>query len=68
MDITLREFATKYNTMLTRRHKRMSESYLYRLIREDIAGVNMKGNKPRELWFKYTFVGDKDSVRITINK
>lgn len=59
--VSLKEYADKYNTVLTRRGKRMSESYLYRLIREDRSG---KGG--RVLWFEYVLEGEKDRVWIII--
>ena len=33
--VSLKEYADNHNKVLTRRGKKMSESYLYRLIRED---------------------------------
>jgi hypothetical protein len=62
MEVTLKQFAQVYNTKLNRRGKRMCEGYLYRLIRQHKANTNT-----RELWFNYTFVGDKDSIRITVH-
>lgn len=59
--ISLAEYAAKYNPVLTRRGKRMSESYIYRLIRDDI-----KGNKSRELWFNYVLEGEKDRIYILL--
>ncbi|MES2287342.1 MAG: hypothetical protein V4547_16740 [Bacteroidota bacterium] len=59
--ISLKEFALHHNTVLTRRKKQMSESYLYRLIREDI-----KGNSTRKLWFNYELEGEKDRIWITL--
>lgn len=37
----------------------MSYGYLYRLIREDIKGINT-----RDLWFKYSLEGEKDRIWI----
>lgn len=59
--ITLAEYATIYNTVLNRRGHKMSESYLYRLIREDIAKTGK-----RKLWFKYILEGDKDRIFIEL--
>jgi hypothetical protein len=59
--ITLSEYAKKHNPVLTRRNKKMSESYLYRLIRDDIKGVST-----REIWFKYILEGDKDHIFIEL--
>ena len=59
--ITLKEYAEKHNPKLNRRGHKMSASYLYRLIRQDIKGVNS-----RDLWFKYVLEGDKDRIFIYI--
>lgn len=59
--ISLAEFANTYNTQLNRRGHKMSESYLYRLIREDIAQTSK-----RKLWFKYILEGDKDRIFIEL--
>lgn len=61
MKISLRDYALNHNPVKTRRNKQMSESYLYRLIREDIAGTNK-----RSLWFNYELEGEKDRIWITI--
>jgi len=60
--VSLREYAGKYNPILNRRGKPMSEGYLYRLIREDIRGINS-----RELWFKYELTGAKDRILIHLS-
>jgi hypothetical protein len=57
--ISLAEYAAKYNPQRTRRNHKMSESYLYRLIRQDI-----KGTGTRSLWFKYVLEGEKDRIWI----
>lgn len=62
MKVSLHDFANKYNTVLSRRGKRMSEGYLYRLIREDIKGTNT-----RSLWFKYVLEGEKDKIFIVLD-
>lgn len=59
--VTLKEYATKHNPVLSRRGKKMSEGYLYRLIREDIKGINS-----RDLWFNYVMEGEKDRIFILI--
>ncbi len=59
--ITLRDYALNHNKVLNRRHQPMSESYLYRLIREDIAG-----KCKRELWFEYLLEGPKQRIFILI--
>lgn len=58
--ISVAEFA-KINPVKTRRGHEMSGSYLYRLIRQDIAG-----ELTRPLWFDYEFEGDKDSIKILV--
>ncbi len=60
--VSLREYASKHNPVLNRRGKPMSEGYLYRLIREDIKGINS-----RELWFKYELTGEKDRIYIHLS-
>jgi len=59
--VSLADYAAKHNPIKTRRNKRMTESYLYRLIREDIAGTNT-----RALWFKYILEGEKDRIWIIL--
>jgi len=59
--VSLADYAAKHNPIKTRRGKRMTESYLYRLIREDIAGTNT-----RELWFEYILEGEKDRIWIIL--
>lgn len=61
MEITLNEFAKTYNKQLTRRGCKMSESYIYRLIRENESKTNT-----RLLWFKYRFEGDKKHIKIIV--
>lgn len=58
--VSLREYALNHNPKLNRRGFTMSESYLYRLIRE-----NMNGHS-RELWFKYILEGDKNHILIEL--
>ena len=60
--ITIKQFADQYNTVLTRRGHKMGESYIYRLIRQDIKG----SIKRRSLWFKYVLEGEKDRIFILI--
>jgi len=59
--VSLAEYAAKHNPELNRRGHKMSESYLYRLIREDIKGIGT-----RKLWFKYILEGDKDHIFIEL--
>lgn len=61
MKVSVEQYAKEYNPMLTRRGHKMSASYLYRLIRQDIAGVST-----RSLWFKYILEGDKDRIFIEL--
>ena len=61
MEISVKEYAEKYNPVLNRRGFKMSESYLYRLIKRDATGNNNKS-----LWFKYIFKGSKDAIKIVI--
>lgn len=62
MKISVEEYAAKYNPVLTRRNKKMSASYIYRLIRQDI-----KDELTRSLWFKYELTGEKDRIYIVLN-
>lgn len=64
--ISLLEYAHTHNPIKNRRGHPMTFSYLYRIIRENEAGVNNKGGKPRSLWFKYEFDGDKDRIWVII--
>lgn len=59
--LTLKEYALNHNPRLTRRGHKMSESYLYRLIRNDSKGVNTCS-----LWFKYVLEGDKQRIFIEL--
>ena len=59
--VSLKEYADKHNKVLTRRGKKMSESYLYRLIRQDMQGIST-----RSLWFDYVMEGEKDRIFIVI--
>lgn len=59
--ISLAEYAEKHNPELNRRGHKMSESYLYRLIREDIKKTNT-----RKLWFNYVLEGGKDRIYIVL--
>jgi len=60
--ISLSEYADKYNPVKNRRGHKMSESYLYRLIREDI-----KDNNSRPLWFNYILEGEKERIFVLID-
>jgi len=67
--ITVRQYADEFNPELNRRGHKMSEGYLYRLIRQDIGRdkVNGKIRKPsRPLWFKYVLIGDKERILIEL--
>ena len=59
--ISLKEYAEKVNPRLNRRGHPMSESYLYRLIRQD-----REGRLHFPLWFEYELVGEKEKVRIVV--
>lgn len=59
--ISLKEYAEKVNPRLNRRGHPMSESYLYRLIRQDKAGT-----LHFPLWFEYQLEGEKEKVRIVV--
>jgi hypothetical protein len=59
--VSLAEYAAKHNPKKTRRNKRMSESYLYRLIRQAEAG-----EATRPLWFDYVLEGEKDRIYILL--
>jgi len=59
--ISVELFAEKYNPILTRRNKKMSVSYIYRLIRQDL-----KDELTRPLWFKYELTGEKDRIYIIL--
>lgn len=60
--VTLLEYATTYNPVRTRRGHKMSASYLYRLIRQDISD-----ELTRPLWFKYMLEGEKDHIFIILD-
>lgn len=59
--ISLSDYANKYNPERNRRGHKMSEGYLYRLIRQDAAG-----KATRSLWFKYVMEGEKDRIYIVV--
>jgi len=59
--ISLKEYADKHNPKLNRRGHKMSEGYLYRLIRN-----NIKGTGTTALWFNYTLEGDKQRIFIEL--
>jgi len=61
MKISVKEYIDKHNKVLNRRGKPFSEGYLYRLIRQDIAGTSI-----RPLWFDYVLEGAKDRIYIVI--
>ena len=61
MKVSISDYINNHCTVLNRRGKPLSEGYLYRLIRQDIAG-----NYSRSLWFKYTLEGPKDRIFILI--
>ena len=69
--VSLKEYAEHYNTELTRRGKRMTESYIYRLIRQHQGTEKGEklANPPkglRDLWFKYELEGPKDRIWIVL--
>jgi len=59
--ISLSDYAKHHNPVLNRRGHKMSESYLYRLIRKDVKG------EPVKIWFKYILEGDKDRIYIILS-
>lgn len=65
--VSLKEYAEKYNDKLTRRGKRMSEAYLYRLIRRDLGRIKETEPKDtRAVWFDYELEGTKERIWIII--
>ncbi len=60
--VSLKEYAEKYNPVLSRRNKPMSWAYLYRLIRQDISGEST-----RKLWFKYELDGPKERIWVILD-
>lgn len=60
--ISVKEFIDHHNPRLTRRGKKMSASYIYRLIRQHHQGER------NDLWFDYAFDGEKDNISIIIKK
>lgn len=64
--VSLAEYAEKHNPRKNRRGFPMSESYLYRLIRETEAGI--RTSKQEVIWFNYVMEGDKNHIYILIDK
>jgi hypothetical protein len=64
--VSLKEYAEKHNPELTRRGKRMSEGYIYRLIRQDLGRDKKHPLPTRDLWFKYQLEGPKERIFIII--
>ena len=67
--ITVRQYADELNPELNRRGHKMSEGYLYRLIRQDMGRDKVKGKirtSSRSLWFKYVLIGEKERIMIEI--
>jgi hypothetical protein len=64
--VSLKEYAEHHNNKLTRRGKRMSEGYIYRLIRQDLGRDKTHPVATRNLWFKYELTGDKDKILIIL--
>ena len=67
--ISIKEFAEEHNTELNRRGHKMSESYIYRLIRQHLGRHKIKGKRSkatRELWFDYVLEGEKERILIEI--
>lgn len=64
--VTLKEYVEKHNTRLTRRGKKMSEGYIYRLIRQDLGRDKKYPVLTRDLWFTYEMEGDKDRIWIIL--
>lgn len=61
--VSLKEYAERHNPKLNRRGHKMSQSYLYRLIRENEEG---KRTGDKSLWFEYIMEGDKDHIYILL--
>lgn len=61
--VTVTEFIEKHNPVLTRRGKKMSKGYVYRLIRNHQQGI-----ESRSLWFDYVMEGEKDNIFILVDK
>ena len=59
--VSIKDFASTHNTKLNRRGQKMSQGYLYRLIRNDI-----KGTETGKIWFKYILEGDKQRIYIEV--
>ena len=59
--ISVEDFALNYNQVLSRRNKKMTPSYIYRLIRHHVEGISK-----RQLWFEYVMEGDKDRIYIVV--
>lgn len=59
--ISVDEYAANHNPVLSRRGHKMTASYIYRLIRQDISGIGK-----RSLWFKYVLEGDKERIFIQL--
>lgn len=69
--VSLKEYAEKYNTKHTRRGMPMTESYLYRLIRQHEGREKDEklANPPkglRKLWFTYELEGPKERIWIIL--
>jgi len=69
--VSLKEYADKHNDRLTRRGGPMTESYLYRLIRQhEGREKDPKLSAPtkglRKLWFKYELEGPKERIWIIL--
>ena len=64
--VSLKEYAEKHNKELTRRGNKMSEGYLYRLIRQDLGRDKKHPVATRELWFNYELEGPKERILIII--
>jgi hypothetical protein len=64
--VSLKEYAEHYNPERTRRGKRMSESYIYRLIRQDLGRDKKHPIPTRDLWFNYEMEGEKERIWIVL--
>jgi hypothetical protein len=64
--VSLKEYAEKHNPQLTRRGKKMTEGYIYRLIRQDLGRDKKYTTPTRELWFQYVLEGPKERIYILL--
>jgi hypothetical protein len=65
--VSVLEYVEQHNPRQTRRGHKMSPSYIYRLIKQDILekkkGIMSEGSK---LWFDYVLEGEKEHIYILV--